>query len=153
MRDPTVVTPQPTPPPTPTKAGKAPQVDEECDLDVLQRSEKSSQNTCFCFLIKMAIMGLRRKNFALLRLLQMQKMRLSIRLQAAIAIGGGDQAVQALIAVATDACPSVDFDPLSLLEFQSASVLYYCDNDPSAFNFFVNRGASVPVDGLCESRR
>jgi len=73
-------------------------------------------------------------------------------LQAATAIGG-DQAVQALIAVATDACPGVDFDPLSLLEFQSASVLYYCDNDPSAFNFFVNRGASVPVDGLCESRR
>lgn len=124
--DSTEDTTSPAPTPPMTKSGKAADHGKECALDVLQRAvmfanymfelldEDSNNEVTSDELCKLVSDEDAEDEF------------FKYELRAAIAIGG-DQAVQALIAVATDACPGVDFDPMSKTEFEIASVLWYCD--------------------------
>ena len=147
--DPTMDTPRPAPTPPPmTKSGKTPDHGhgEECALDVLQRAEMFT-NYMFELLDENQDNEVTSDEFCKLVDAETEDDTISFELQAAIAIGG-EQAVQALIGIGS-ACSIDDFyfDPVSKTEFEIASVLYYCDNDPSALIFLRNRGTNNPFVG------
>jgi hypothetical protein len=67
-------------------------------------------------------------------------------LRAAIAIDAHGHCLHSLREVAAVVCPS-DFEPMTLLEFQTATVLRYCNDEIGALVFLLNRGATIPWTG------